>query len=154
MSDKKIDPIQLKVGTAVETEHTDDKKEAKKIATDHLKEKGKKYEKYYTNLNKAGLVNEPEAKKLVKKYLVNERQLLIIRENVMKEEPAQFNAGDIISVLSPVEGYGRLGVMGVVKHVDAVGTVRAEFHINGQPVIIPLNPEVDRLSKFDGKQYE
>ena len=48
---KKFDPKQLEMGTKVEKEHTKSTKKAKKIATDHLKEKPD----YYTKLKKAGL---------------------------------------------------------------------------------------------------
>lgn len=148
----KIDPIQLKIGTEVETEHTDgDRKEAKKIATDHLKEKGEKHKEYYTHLNKAGLINEPEAKKLVKKYLMNERQLRLIGENIMVEEPSQFEKGDMIKLLAPVEGYPMPEGAGEVVHVDALGMVRAVFNIGGTPTIIPINPKTDQVKiSWDG----
>ena len=54
---------ELEVGTAVEMEHTKDPKEAEKIAKDHLAEDPK----YYIKLYKAGLIDEPDAIKLVKK---------------------------------------------------------------------------------------
>jgi hypothetical protein len=98
------------------------------------------------------ILDENSNKKSAKTYLMNERQLEIIQENIMKEEPEQFQEGDIVSVMTPVEGYGQLRSMGVVKHVDAAGTIRAEFDINGKPTIIPLRPEVDKLSKFDNTQ--
>lgn len=37
-SDKKIDPRYLAIGTRIEMEHTRDRKVARKIATDHLRE--------------------------------------------------------------------------------------------------------------------
>ena len=52
------DPKELRAGIAVEMEHTDDPEEAKRIAIDHLKEDPK----YYSKLNKAGLVDEPGGK--------------------------------------------------------------------------------------------
>lgn len=42
------DPKQLKIGTEIELEHTDDRKEAEKIAKDHLNE----CPDYYTRLVK------------------------------------------------------------------------------------------------------
>jgi hypothetical protein len=39
----RIDPKQIKKGTEVEMEHTDDKEIAEKIATDHLKEDPRYY---------------------------------------------------------------------------------------------------------------
>lgn len=57
-----FDRVELKLGVAVEMEHTDDRKEALKIALDHLKEDPK----YYSKLNKAGLIDEPEAEKIAK----------------------------------------------------------------------------------------
>ena len=58
-------PDQLKVGIAVEMEHTSDPKIAEEIAVDHLTENPK----YYTDLCKSGIVDEPEAIKLYKKLL-------------------------------------------------------------------------------------
>ena len=53
---RSINP-ELEVGIKVEMEHTDDPKEAKKIALDHLKEDPK----YYSKLIAAGLVDEKDA---------------------------------------------------------------------------------------------
>lgn len=47
----KVDPEQLKIGIAVEQEHTTDLALAEKIARDHLAEDPE----YYTKLKKAGL---------------------------------------------------------------------------------------------------
>jgi len=58
-------PKELEVGTAVEMEHTNNKKIAQEIAIDHLTENPK----YYTELYKSGIVDEPEAIKLYKKLL-------------------------------------------------------------------------------------
>ena len=51
MDEKDFDPEQLKEGTAVEMEHTDDEKIARKIAMDHLAENPE----YYQKLKQAGL---------------------------------------------------------------------------------------------------
>jgi GNAT superfamily N-acetyltransferase len=48
---------QIELGIAVEHEHTASREEAKKIALDHLKENPE----YYTELFKAGLIDEPAA---------------------------------------------------------------------------------------------
>ena len=56
---------ELDVGTAVEMEHTKDPKEAEKIAKDHLAEDPN----YYIKLYKAGLIDEPNAIKLVKNLM-------------------------------------------------------------------------------------
>lgn len=50
-------PGELAVGIKVEMEHTDDPREAEKIARDHIAEKPD----YYTRLVAAGLVDDPEA---------------------------------------------------------------------------------------------
>lgn len=147
-TDTKIDPDELKVGIEVEKEHTDSEAEAKKIALDHLKEKG--HEHYYTRLNKAKLVDEPDAKKAVKKYLMNERQLRLIGENIMVEEPSQFEKGDMIELLAPVEGYPMPEGAGEVVHVDALGIVRAIFNVGGTPTVIPINPKVDKVKGIYG----
>lgn len=60
-----VNANELKVGIAVEMEHTDDPKVAEEIALDHLTENPK----YYTELCKSGIVDEPEAIKLYKKLL-------------------------------------------------------------------------------------
>ena len=48
------DAKELAAGTKEEMEHTDDPKEAEKIAKDHLREDPK----YYSKLKKAGLVDK------------------------------------------------------------------------------------------------
>lgn len=63
-TEKDADKHQLDIGIEVEYEHTDKKTEATKIALDHLS----KYPDYYTKLIKAGLVDEPKALALYKKY--------------------------------------------------------------------------------------
>jgi len=60
-----VNADKLKVGIAVEMEHTSDKKIAQEIALDHLTENPK----YYTELCKSGIVDEPEALKLYKELL-------------------------------------------------------------------------------------
>lgn len=55
---------QLEIGIEVEYEHTDKKNESEKIALDHLSS----HKDYYTKLIKAGLVDEPKALALYKKY--------------------------------------------------------------------------------------
>ncbi|HRW21988.1 MAG TPA: hypothetical protein P5509_08445, partial [Bacteroidales bacterium] len=56
---------EFEVGKKVELEHTDDETKAEEIARDHLAENPK----YYTNLVKNGLVDEPEALELAKEKL-------------------------------------------------------------------------------------
>jgi len=67
--ESEYDDEQLKLGISVEMEHTDDPKEAKKIAQDHLKEDPK----YYSKLYKAGLIDEPDAIKIAKKINKNNK---------------------------------------------------------------------------------
>ena len=62
---KSVDANELKVGIAVEMEHTSDPKIAEEIALDHLTENPK----YYTKLCASGIVDELEAIKLYKKLL-------------------------------------------------------------------------------------
>ena len=62
---KDVCPDQLKVGIAVEMEHTSDPKIAEEIAIDHLTENPK----YYTDLCNSGIVDEPEAIKLYNELL-------------------------------------------------------------------------------------
>lgn len=62
VSEGDINDGELEVGIEVEMEHTDDRKEAEKIAKDHISEDPK----YYSKLYKAGLIDEPKAMKLAK----------------------------------------------------------------------------------------
>lgn len=141
----KINPHELEIGIKVEKEHTSDEKEAKKIAMDHLKEKPN----YYTRLNKCKIIDEPEAKKLAKKYQVNEHQFKLIAENIVTEEPDLFDKGDKLKLLAPIEGYDvPLNKIGTVIHVDAIGTTRTEFIVNGLKIIVPIDPEVDHIQKI------
>jgi hypothetical protein len=55
----KISPVQIRMGTRHELEHTSDPKKAKKIALDHLKEAPK----YYTYLNKMESQMQKDKKK-------------------------------------------------------------------------------------------
>ena len=55
----------LAIGAAVELEHTKDTKQAMRIAMDHLKQDPE----YYSKLGAAGLIDEPEARKMLKQYL-------------------------------------------------------------------------------------
>ena len=81
-------------------------------------------------------------------YLLNEHQLLVIKENVTAETPDLFKKGDHVQLLAPVEGYPvPAKSVGSVVHVDAIGTVRTEFNVNGNTVIVPINPDVDEIAK-------
>ncbi len=60
-----IDKNELEVGIAVEAEHSSDKSTAKEVAIDHLTENPK----YYSELVKSGIVDEPDALKLAKDLL-------------------------------------------------------------------------------------
>lgn len=55
----------LAIGAAVELEHTKDTKQAMRIAMDHLKQDPE----YYSKLDAAGLIDEPKARKMLKRYL-------------------------------------------------------------------------------------
>ena len=66
-----VDEKQLKLGIAVEREHTNDDNTAREIALDHLAEDPK----YYTKLIQARIVDEPAALDLAKKYGITENQL-------------------------------------------------------------------------------
>ena len=62
-----VNSNELELGIAVEMEHTNNKKQAKEIALDHLSENPK----YYSILINAGLVDEPEALNIYKKISKN-----------------------------------------------------------------------------------
>lgn len=83
-----------------------------------------------------------------KRYLVTEAQLYALKENTLLEGDSEFTKGDYVELLEPVEGYiVPPNTIGTVLHVDAVGTVRTQFSIDGQEVVIPINPDVDRIVK-------
>jgi len=73
-----MNKYELLVGAAVEMEHTSDKKEALKIAKDHVKEDPI----YYTKLGKAGLIDEPAAIALYNKYL--KESVVKLTEDVLR----------------------------------------------------------------------
>ena len=79
-------PKQLKVGIAVEKEHTSDIKLAKEIAIDHLTEDPE----YYSKLIKSGLADEPEAIQLAKQLGLTESLQMRKLRNVIKEEVRKF----------------------------------------------------------------
>lgn len=60
-----MDKKMLAIGAAVELEHTPDTRKAMKIAMDHMKQDPE----YYVKLGTAGLIDEPEARRLLKQYL-------------------------------------------------------------------------------------
>jgi len=84
----------------------------------------------------------------IKRYIVNEHQLGAIHESVVTETPNTFIKGDRIELLTPVDGFNVPPKSeGMVIHVDALGTLRTEFNINGQLLVIPINPDVDNIVK-------
>jgi len=70
-------PKELRVGIAVEYEHTDDRETATEIALDHLAENPT----YYSELVKKGIVDEPEAMKLAKEFWG------IVKEDILDRMP-------------------------------------------------------------------
>jgi len=78
--EEKVCPKQLKVGIAVEMEHTPDPEAAKEIAIDHLVEDPE----YYTKLVKSGLADEPEAIKLAKEFGLVETRIKL--KNLIKNK--------------------------------------------------------------------
>lgn len=77
-----VDQQQLEIGIAVEMEHTNNKDIAEEIALDHLAE----HDNYYTKLIKAGLVDEPSAIKLYKKYYGKKKSANTADKDETKEE--------------------------------------------------------------------
>lgn len=74
----------LAIGAAVELEHTKDTKQAMRIAMDHLKQDPE----YYSKLGAAGLIDEPEARKMLKQYLkptVTEQDDMAVKNARRKE---------------------------------------------------------------------
>jgi len=99
-----VDGSELKVGIAVEIEHTDDKEKAEEIAMDHLTEDPH----YYSKLIKAGLADEAPALKLAKELLnveptnegiINEGETLIINITPIKSQQKWKNFVDEVKTL-------------------------------------------------------
>jgi hypothetical protein len=83
-------------------------------------------------------------------YRLNENQLRVIRENVMRESPEEFSKGDHIMLQEFIDGFDvPANSEGIVLHVDAAGTVRTQFIVNGKPIVVPINPDIDKIIKFD-----
>jgi hypothetical protein len=80
-SEDEVCPKQLKVGIAVEKEHTNNPQTAKEIAIDHLVEDPE----YYSKLIKSGLADEPEALKLAKEFGMNESLQMRKLRSIIKE---------------------------------------------------------------------
>ena len=127
-----FDKIQLKIGIAVEFEHTNDKNVALEIAMDHLSEDPE----YYTKLIQSGIADEPQALKIAKKYgiiqnerkTVNEKKIREIIRSVIKEE---FDADRkqaalreiallemLVNVLAASERKGRITGLDANKHIS------------------------------------
>lgn len=77
-----VDIKQLKVGIAVEIEHTDNTEIAKEIALDHLTEDPE----YYTKLIRSGLADEPGALRLAKSLGLGEVVQINKLRKTIKEE--------------------------------------------------------------------
>lgn len=83
-------------------------------------------------------------------YRLNENQLRVIRENVMHESPEEFSKGDHIMLQQVIDGFDvPANTEGVVLHVDAAGTVRAQFMVQGKPTVVPINTDIDHIIKID-----
>jgi len=96
---------ELKVGVAVEKEHTSDTEEATEIATDHLSE----IPNYYLKLIKAGLVDEPKALKKAKKLNIEMHKSIknqLLEKSIIKEDLTRSDI-ELIKrlILSAFEGW-------------------------------------------------
>jgi hypothetical protein len=86
-------------------------------------------------------------------YRLNENQLRVIRENVMRESPEEFSKGDHIMLQEFIDGFDiPANSEGIVLHVDAAGTVRTQFIVNGKPTVVPINPDIDHIVKVGMQQ--
>ncbi len=86
-------------------------------------------------------------------YRLNENQIRVIRENVMHESPSEYSKGDHIMLQQIIDGFDvPANSEGIVLHVDAAGTVRTQFIVNGKPTVVPINPEVDHIIKMGLQQ--
>lgn len=91
-----VDQNELKVGVAVEMEHTGNEETAKEIAIDHLTENPK----YYSDLVKSGIVDEPEAIKLAK-------DLLGIEPSKASESVEEAQHIDVAWALKAIKDYNK-----------------------------------------------
>jgi len=87
---KDVDQNELKVGIAVEMEHTSDAEAAKEIALDHLTENPK----YYSDLIKSGIVDEPKALDLAKQLGMSEVVQINGLRRIIKEEVTHLLEGE------------------------------------------------------------
>lgn len=82
-------------------------------------------------------------------YRITEKQIHLIRENVMREEPNQFTKGDTVIMLAPSpESNIPRNAAGMVLHVDAAGTVTVDFSVRGSTVRERVNPDIDKIIKW------
>ena len=99
---------EVKIGVAVELEHTDDKKKALEIALDHLTEDPH----YYSKLVKSGLADEPEAIKIANEEklesLLRQKIQQKLSESIVEEELIEEGVDDpnILKAVFLVGGAG------------------------------------------------
>lgn len=89
-----VDQNELKIGIAVELEHTNDVDRATEIALDHLTEDPK----YYSKLILSGIVDEPEALRLAKELL----NIVPVEKKEVKEEPVIMSDGLYVDALTKI----------------------------------------------------
>lgn len=90
--------------------------------------------------------------KEAKKYLINERQLTVISENIMNEHPENFQVGDYVQLLEPIEPINGMDVPVQtpfkILHIDSENTLRVK--VDGIPDPVALCPDVDQVIKSAG----
>ena len=87
---KDVNQKEFKVGMAVEMEHTSDAETAKEIVLDHLTENPK----YYSDLIKSGIVDEPKALDLAKQLGMSEVVQINGLRRIIKEEVTHLLEGE------------------------------------------------------------
>lgn len=132
--EKDVDQKQLEIGIHVEMEHTNNSKIAKEVAIDHLSE----HDDYYTKLIKAGLVDEPEAIELYKKYYVKKKSdKKDAEENGDGEESNEKveEGSKWARIISPVKVLTDFGD----DIIKLINDIKYKYDINGHSVIETLN---------------
>jgi hypothetical protein len=133
-----VDPNELRMGIQVEMEHTDDRREAAKIAMDHLKENPK----YYSDLKKSG-VDKPQGLKPTSTSNISSGELSATNDTYHRDG---FNIGYFEEALSEVKDEK-------AKWTNANGkamydTFKEIDNLNAQEVIIGLDWEMEKNPKL------
>jgi hypothetical protein len=166
LSEYDVDIKQLKIGIAVEMEHTNSISVAKEIATDHLSE----YPDYYTKLIKSGLVDEKEAIILYNKYHLHNKKNIakesisnninkIIQNLVLEEISNKDKIKKIDNIINRLqETQNKISsieedLLSIAKDLNEneIGSTRNKFGKRIESVVQYFNAAILKYGPFKGK---